>query len=74
MYQFDFISSTTVNTPDIVSTLYNVVVGLHLKSFRIKAGLGLAYKVPLLATLVFKEDGCFIHRNDAPGFLLFCLL
>ena len=69
-----FISSTDVNTQDILSTLLNDEVELLLKNYHIEAGLGLPCKVPLLATLVFKEDGSFIHRFIVHVFLLLCLL
>lgn len=69
-----FISSTTVNTQDTLRTLLNDEVELLLKNYHIEAGLGLPCIILPLATLVFKEDGSFIHRFIVHGFLLLCLL
>ena len=69
-----FISSTTVNTQDTLRTLLNDEVELLLKNHRIEAGFELPCTILPLATLVFKEDGSFIHRFIVHGFLLLCLL
>ena len=69
------LSSTAVHTQDTLRTPCNGEGKLLLlQRLRLEAGLGLPRKIPALATLVLKEDGSFIHRNDAHEFLLLCLL